>query len=188
MAGSVALAAWSSGVPAATARLSLNPYEAGVQDGGLQASGDAGPIVLPDTSPYLLFSLVVPANYGGKPLRLVLLWESPDAVDCNFVLRPNAVFRGRNGRETDYGSASDGILPLEASTPFTTDGGFLTMQAPDPAGSVESATFQLVNAEFPGAFRPGDAVDFSLYRYGDTCSVPLIIDGASVEYEVATPP
>ena len=187
--------ATSVGVASAdTALLSLNPYEAVIDGLSVQLGGNGGPLAFPDGGGTIGFAFTIPAEYAGGPApRLHLLWESPTAQGCTFWLLPNALYRARNGRFQDAGGASAGLSAVDASTASTSNGEWISMAAPDPAGSVERVTYVIRPGpdEFGGPFKPGDAVTLSLYRNEhaelDSCSAPLVIDGASIEYEIEAP-
>lgn len=194
-AGSLALAmAATPATFAATGYVSLSPYESSINFGAvLRDGGSGGPLVVPPTStPGINWGFVVPADYKTGKLKLVLLWEAPGASGCTLHLRTNILMRARNGAYRDDGGSAGGLSGLEASTPFTADDTGISMAAPDPAGSVESVAFQISgNGEFPGPFKPGDAIVAGIFRFGDspldTCDADFVIDGAHVEYETAAP-
>lgn len=171
-------------------RLSLDPYEARLDDGAsLILSGFDAPLRLPanQRTPNFAFGFTIPNDYTpNSAIRVVILWESP-ATHCDFFLRPNFLFRSRHGRPRDFGLAAGGIAPLRASTLFTVDGFGITMAAPDTAHQTASVRFAITPTpvEFP-TLRQGDAINFGISRddedAADTCNDDLGIAGVSIVY------
>lgn len=174
------------------ARLSLTPQAALLDNGAsLLRSGFDAPIRLPanGSTPSLALGFTIPNDYASNTaLRLIILWESP-ATQCDFVLRSGSLFRARAGQPRDFGDASAGLRPVNASTPFSLPfTGTIMMAAPNTAHRTARVRFNITSTpgEFP-AFRSGDAVNFGIFRddsalFSDTCSGDLGIAGISIVY------
>lgn len=172
-------------------RLSLNPYAALLNNGAsLINSGFNAPIRFPanGSTPAFALGITIPNDYeSNTALRLIILWESP-AVQCNFILRSSFLFRARAGRPRDSGSASAGLIPVNASTSFAVTGtGSITVAAPATAHRTAQLRFDITPTpgEFP-TLRSGDAVNFGIFRadgdVNDTCADDFGIAGISIVY------
>jgi hypothetical protein len=185
-------------------RLSLDPYAARLENGAsLISSGFDAPIRLPanQSTPSFALGFTIPNDYKPNTvIRVVILWESP-ATQCNFVLRPNFLFRARDAHPRGSGDASGGLTPVRASTPFIVTERTITMAAPDTAHQTASVRFRITTTpvEFP-TLRQGDAVNFGIFRDTvglpgsddidfpvDTCNDELGIAGISIVYNKKPP-
>lgn len=172
------------------ARLSLDPYAALLDNGAsLITSGFDAPIRFPASAitPAFALGFTIPNDYeSNTALRLIILWESP-AVQCNFVLRSSFLFRARADRARDFGAASAGLIPVNASTSFAVTGTAITVAAPATAHRTAQLRFDITPTpgEFP-TLRSGDAVNFGIFRAGgdvdDTCADDFGIAGISIVY------
>ncbi len=174
---------------AGTTRLSLNPYGVAVGNGAsvIQSGFDA-PIRLPKSgNPTFAIGFTIPLDYvANTPLKVQILWETPSTA-CSFFLGTSFLFRARAGQPQDSGSASAGLLPVNASTTFTVIGDGIRMDAPATAQQTARVRFDIMPtpSEFP-TLQAGDAVNFGLSRHSadanDTCSEELGIAGISIGY------
>lgn len=174
------------------ARLSLTPQAALLSDeASLVGSGFDAPLRLPANlgTPGFALGFTVPNDYEpNTALRVIILWESP-ATRCNFVMRSGFLFRARAGQPRDFGGASAGLRPVNASSPFSLPfTGTITMAAPMAAHGTARVRFDITPTpgEFP-TLQSGDAVNFGIFRDDsvaeDTCTDDLGIAGISVVYQ-----
>lgn len=174
------------------ARLSLTPQAADLDgEASLVRSGFDAPLRLPANSgtPSFALGFTIPSDYEpNTTLRVIILWEGP-ATQCNFVLRSASLFRARAGQPRDFGGASAGLRPVNASTPFSLPFmGSITMAAPMTAHRTARVRFDITPTpgEFP-TLQSGDAVNFGIFRDDsvaeDTCTDDLGIAGISIVYQ-----
>ena len=158
----------SSGV---SRRMSLETSGAALASGGLyQASGFDGAIRLPPTgTPSVSYGFTIPDDFQNGPLRVEIQVGSPAAA-CDVVLRAKYLYRARTGQPRDLGSPNGGFEALNASTPFTRADAnkSLIFQTEATARAISLVRFKIApnGAEFP-AFKPGDAINFTIERPGD---------------------
>jgi hypothetical protein len=153
------------------------------------ASGAGGPISLGATgAPAVSFGATIPDDFLSGSLTLTILVESSD-TGCDVALRARSLYRARSGQARDLGAVDAGFQALDASTQFSAPAAKKTLIfRAAAAGQSVRARFRISpnDNEFP-AFKPGDAVAFTVERRGDspadTCPGALRWNAASLAYE-----
>ena len=176
-----------------TKRLSLNPYGSQLDHGAsFILSGYDAPIILPENGfPKFHHGFTIPDDYQGGPLILELLVES-EATSCDFHMRQTALFRMGVGEPHDWGGASDGLSPLDASDVLYSLplGNGIVFTAPATPKESVQVRFKISDEGFSRPFEPGDGIHFGIFRVAmlfaghdlDTCDLPLRVGGMSIVY------